>query len=89
MKVVRKRIMAFLLTFVMMMTLMPALGKTTEVKAADYDNGTYSQTEWDTEGKRTTTWNFTENMPTSNTTFSEGDTIHNITVTGVPSSSKP
>lgn len=81
MKVVRKRIMAYVLTFVMALTLMPVLGEAVEVKAADYnENGTYSQTGWDANGKRTTTWTFTSNMPTSTKTLKAGDTIRGITV---------
>lgn len=82
MKVVWKRIMAFLLTFVMMMTLMPALGKATEVKAADYtEYGTYSPGTWDdAKGEKTTTWKFDSNMPTSTKNLSNGDTINGIKV---------
>lgn len=81
MKLVRKRTMAYLLTFVMALTLMPVLGEAVEVKAADYnENGTYSQTGWDANGKRTTTWDFTSNMPTKNQTLKAGDTVRGITV---------
>lgn len=78
MKLVQKRIMAVILSLVM---ILPVLGGTVEVKAADYNEyGTYSQNDWDTGGKRTTTWTFTSNMPASTKTLKANDTIHGITV---------
>ncbi|MCM1467762.1 MAG: Ig-like domain-containing protein, partial [Alistipes sp.] len=86
MKVVRKRILAVILSLAMVL---PALCVTTEVRAAtDYtEYGSYAPGDWDAQGKRTTVWKFTSNTKTC--TFGEDDTLDNITIKGVPSKDKP
>lgn len=78
MKVVRKRILAVILSLAM---ILPALCVTTEVRAADYtEYGSYKPGEWNDKGERTTVWDFTDKMPSSNKSLKAGDTINGIVV---------